>query len=115
MSTRTPAPRFPISPFNARLIPMYFLLAREIEKKIGYETRVTVLGHVQRGGSPTPFDRILATRYGVHAMELAIKGSWGKMVALRGNKISDVPLSEDILKTKTVDMDLFKIAEYFFG
>jgi len=65
-----------------------------IEEKTGYETRVTVLGHVQRGGSPTAFDRILGTRYGVRGMQLVMEKKFGKMVSLRGNKIVAVELKE---------------------
>ena len=67
-------------------------LAREIQERTGYETRVTVLGHVQRGGSPTPRDRVLATRYGLKAADLVLSGSWGRMAALRGDTIVDVSL-----------------------
>src|SRR5437763_6353593 len=69
-------------------------LAREIEERTGYETRVTVLGHVQRGGSPTPRDRVLATRYGLKAADLVLAGSWGRMAALHGDEIVDVSLKE---------------------
>ena len=68
--------------------------AREIEERTGYETRVTVLGHVQRGGSPTPRDRVLATRYGLKAADLVLAGSWGRMAALQGDSIVDVSLQE---------------------
>ena len=68
--------------------------AREIEERTGYETRVTVLGHVQRGGSPTPRDRVLATRYGLKAAELVLAGSWGRMAALHGDAIVDISLQE---------------------
>src|SRR5919201_1174070 len=69
-------------------------LAREIEERTGYETRVTVLGHVQRGGSPTPRDRVLATRYGLKAADLVLSKSWGQMAALHGDDIVDVSLQE---------------------
>ena len=90
-------------------------LAKEIEKRTGYETRVTVLGHIQRGGSPTAFDRILGTRFGVHAVELILAKKFGRMVALQGIKIVDVPLQEAISTLKTVDMELYNIAKVFFG
>lgn len=90
-------------------------LAKEIEKRMNVETRVTVLGHVQRGGTPTAHDRILATRFGVAAVELIKKGDFGKMVALQGNKIVPVELEEAVSKSKTVDMDLYEIAKTFFG
>jgi phosphofructokinase-like protein len=90
------------------------VLGREIERRTGFETRVSVLGYVQRGGTPTAFDRVLATRYGVKACELVEQGEYGKMVALRSNKIVGVEM-EDALKMKKVDMDLYKIASLFFG
>ena len=90
-------------------------LAQTIEKRTGYESRYTVLGHIQRGGSPTAFDRVLATRFGVAAVDLAVKGEFGKMVGLRGDKIHAVPLSEAVGKLKTVDMELYEIASVFFG
>ncbi|MDX6386719.1 MAG: ATP-dependent phosphofructokinase / diphosphate-dependent phosphofructokinase, partial [Gaiellaceae bacterium] len=77
-------------------------LAAEIEERTGYETRVTVLGHVQRGGTPTPHDRVLATRYGLKAAELVLAGSWGQMAALRGDAIVDVSLAEATAELKTV-------------
>lgn len=90
-------------------------LANEIEKRTGYETRVTVLGHIQRGGSPTAFDRVLGTRLGVKAVELVTKKKFGRMVALSGIKIIDVPLQEAVKKLKTVDMELYEVAKVFFG
>ncbi len=91
------------------------ILAQEIEGKTGYETRVTVLGHIQRGGSPSAFDRVLATRYGVKAVELVLSGQYGKMAALKGNDIVAVPLEEAVGTLKTVDMKLYDIAKIFFG
>lgn len=90
-------------------------LAKEIEKRMDVETRVTVLGHVQRGGSPTAHDRVLATRFGIAAVELIKNDDFGKMVALQGNKIANVSLEEAVSKSKTVDMDLYEIAKVFFG
>jgi 6-phosphofructokinase 1 len=90
-------------------------LGQEIEKRMGYETRVSVLGHIQRGGSPTAFDRILGTRFGVRAVELAKAKKFGRMVALVGNKITDVSIDEAVSVLKTVDMDLYEIAKVFFG
>ena len=90
-------------------------LALEIEKRTGYETRVSVLGHIQRGGSPTAFDRILGTRFGVKVVELVEKKKFGRMVALSGNKIIDVPIEDAVKALKTVDMDLYDIAKVFFG
>ncbi|HWQ67937.1 MAG TPA: ATP-dependent 6-phosphofructokinase [Methanospirillum sp.] len=89
------------------------ILGREIEKRIGAETRVTVLGHVQRGGSPTAHDRVLATRFGVKAVEQIHEGNFGVMVALQGDKIVPVPL-KDAVKQKKVDMDLYAIAKIFY-
>ncbi len=91
------------------------ILAKEIEKITGYETRVSVLGHIQRGGSPTAFDRVLGTRFGVKAVELVIEKKFGKMVALSGNKIIDVPIEEAVGTLKTVDVELYEIAKVFFG
>jgi 6-phosphofructokinase 1 len=91
------------------------LLAAEIEKRTGYETRATVFGHIQRGGSPTAFDRVLGTRFGIKAVQLVLKKDFGKMVALSGNKIVDVPLEKAVSALKTVDMELYAIAKEFFG
>ncbi|MBI3753055.1 MAG: 6-phosphofructokinase [Deltaproteobacteria bacterium] len=90
-------------------------LAKAIEKKTDVETRHVVLGHLQRGGSPTAYDRILACRYGVRAVELIHAGKFGRMAALQGNKIVDIPLEEGVKQTKTVDMEIYKVAEVFFG
>ncbi|MFH0762761.1 MAG: ATP-dependent 6-phosphofructokinase [Candidatus Omnitrophota bacterium] len=90
-------------------------LAGEIQKLTGYETRVSVLGHLQRGGSPSAFDRVLGTRFGVRAVELVKSGKFGRMVALAGNKIVDVALEEAVGTLKTVDMELYETARVFFG
>ena len=90
-------------------------LAREIEERMGYETRVTVLGHVQRGGSPTPHDRVLATRYGLKAADLVLAKAWGRMAALQGDKIVDVDLKEATAKLKTVPPEWYDVARAFFG
>ncbi len=90
-------------------------LGQEIEKRMGYETRVSVLGHIQRGGTPTAFDRVLGTRFGVKAVELVEEKKFGRMVALAGNKIIDVSIEEAVHTLKTVDMDLYEIAKVFFG
>jgi len=89
-------------------------IAELIEKHSGIETRVVVLGHLQRGGPPTCFDRVLGTRLGYAAAELVIQGEFGKMVALRGNDIVPADLSEAVGETKTVDLEFFKVAEGFF-
>jgi ATP-dependent phosphofructokinase / diphosphate-dependent phosphofructokinase len=90
-------------------------LAREIEERTGYETRVTVLGHVQRGGSPTPRDRVLATRYGLKAADLVEEGRFGRMAALHGDDIVDVSLDEATAELKTVPPDWYEVAKAFFG
>jgi 6-phosphofructokinase 1 len=90
-------------------------LASQIEKRTGFETRVSVLGHIQRGGSPTAFDRVLGTRFGVKAVELIKNKKFGRMVALAGIKIIDVSLEEAVKALKTVDMELYDIAKVFFG
>jgi ATP-dependent phosphofructokinase / diphosphate-dependent phosphofructokinase len=90
-------------------------LGREIETRTGYETRVTVLGHVQRGGSPTPRDRVLATRFGLEAADLVAAGSFGTMAALRGDEIVAVPLVDAVAKLKTVPDAWYDVAKSFFG
>jgi phosphofructokinase-like protein len=90
-------------------------LAAQIEHRTAYETRVSVLGHLQRGGSPTAFDRVLGTRFGVKAVELAKNKKFGRMVALSSNKIIDVPLEDAVKAIKTVDPELYDIAKVFFG
>jgi 6-phosphofructokinase 1 len=90
-------------------------LAKMIEKNTGYETRSVVLGHVQRGGSPTAFDRVLGTRVGVAAIDLVHHKKFGNMVSLSGNEIISVPLSKAVAKLKTVDKKLYDIAKVFFG
>jgi phosphofructokinase-like protein len=91
------------------------LLGREIEQRTGFETRVTVLGHVQRGGTPTPRDRVLATRYGLKAAELAQTGQFGQMAALRGDDIVSVSLDEATAELKTVPSEWYAVAQAFFG
>lgn len=90
------------------------ILGREVERQTGFETRVSVLGYVQRGGTPTAFDRVLATRFGIKACELVQNGDFGKMVALKGNKIKAVDMDE-ALKMKLVDDELYELASIFFG
>ncbi|MEU3465527.1 6-phosphofructokinase [Streptomyces sp. NPDC006733] len=90
-------------------------LAKEIEKRTGKEARTTVLGHVQRGGTPSAFDRWLATRFGLHAIDAVRDGDFGKMVALRGTDIVRVPISEATERIKTVDPRLYTEAGVFFG
>jgi len=92
------------------------LLAEEIESRTGFETRVTILGHIQRGGTPTAYDRILSTRFGIAAIDAVHDGSFGEMVALRGTQIVRVPLAEAVGELKTIDPQLYHdVAEVFFG
>jgi 6-phosphofructokinase 1 len=86
-----------------------------IEERTGFETRETILSHVQRGGSPNPFDRVLGTRFGVAAVDLANAGIWGKMTGLRGNDVVGVDLRECTRELKTVPKELYEVAEVFFG
>ena len=90
-------------------------LAKEIEERTGIETRHVVLGHLQRGGTPTAYDRILSTRYGLRAAEAVKNGEWGQMVALRGSDVVTVSLDEATAETKTVPYDLYNAARTFFG
>ena len=90
------------------------VLAREIRQRTGFDTRVTVLGYVQRGGTPTAFDRVLATRFGIAAIDAVHDGAFGQMVALRNAKIVRVPLAEAVGSLKTVDPDLLAVAEVFY-
>jgi 6-phosphofructokinase 1 len=90
-------------------------LAADIEERTGYETRVTVLGHVQRGGSPTARDRVLATRYGLKAADLVEEGRFGRMAALHGDAIVDVSLEEATRELKTVPREWYDVAQAFFG
>jgi ATP-dependent phosphofructokinase / diphosphate-dependent phosphofructokinase len=100
---------------HARLGGIGGWLADQIEARTGYEARVTTLGHIQRGGTPTAFDRVLATRFGVHAIQAAHDGDFGKMVALRGTEIVRVPLAEATKETKVVPVERYEEAEVFFG
>jgi len=90
-------------------------LAAEIERCTDIQTRVTKLGYVQRGGSPTPFDRILATRFGIKAYEMIQEGRWGQMAALRGTRIMAVPLDDAVHDLKRLDEEIYRVAEVFFG
>ena len=90
-------------------------LEKEIEARTGFESRMTILGHVQRGGTPLAFDRVLGTRFGVEAIDAVSEGDFGKMVALRGTSIKRVPLSEALAEPKLVDSEIYKTAEVFFG
>jgi 6-phosphofructokinase 1 len=90
-------------------------LALEVEKRINKEVRVTVLGHVQRGGTPTPYDRVLATRFGVNAADAAHAGEYGMMVSLRGQEIGRVPLADAVRQLKLVPQSRYDDAAEFFG
>lgn len=100
---------------HIRLGGIGYYIGKEIEKRMKIETRVVVLGHLQRGGSPVAFDRILSTRFGIGAIDLVSKKKFGHMVAIKGNDIVSVPLKDVIGKRKTVDLELYKIAQVFFG
>jgi 6-phosphofructokinase 1 len=100
---------------HERLGGIGHVLEGEIEERTGYETRATVLGHTQRGGTPTAFDRVLATRLGVAAVDAVSEQRWGTMPALRGNRIELVDLSEAVAQLRTVPPEEFAVAETFFG
>jgi phosphofructokinase-like protein len=100
---------------HARLGGIGVYLEGELRKRTGYDARATILGHVQRGGTPTAFDRVLATRFGVAAIDAAMDGDFGKMVALRGQDIVRVPLADALAESKLVDPELYTVAETFFG
>ncbi len=100
---------------HARLGGIGVTLEGEIESRTGYETRVTILGHVQRGGTPVAYDRVLATRFGVAAMDAVAHGRFGKMVALHGTEIVEVDLEEALREPKLLDPGLYETAEMFFG
>ncbi|MFM9078444.1 MAG: 6-phosphofructokinase, partial [Solirubrobacterales bacterium] len=87
----------------------------EIEERTGKEARATVLGHVQRGGTPTAFDRVLATRFGLRAVEAVEESEWGMMTALRGTAIEMVPIAEAVEELKTVPPEIYREAEILFG
>ena len=91
------------------------VLAREIEARTGMQARVTKLGYVQRGGSPSAFDRVLATRFGVKAYEMVRAGEWGYMAALQGNRMISISLDEALKETKRLDEEIYNVAEIFFG
>jgi len=90
-------------------------LAAEIERRTGFEARMTALGHVLRGGSPTAYDRVIATRFGIEAIDAAHEGDYGVMVALRGTEIRRIPIEQAVAQLKTVDGHLFDAASVFFG
>ena len=91
------------------------VLALEIERVTGIETRVTKLGYMQRGGSPTPFDRVLATRFGIKAYEMVEAREWGRMAAIQANRVISIPLEEAVSQIKRLDEEIYRAAEVFFG
>lgn len=100
---------------HVRLGGIGVLLENEIETRTGFETRVTILGHVQRGGTPTAFDRVLATRFGIAAIDAAEDRDYGKMVSLQGTDIVRVTIGDAVGELKTLDPELYETAEVFFG
>jgi 6-phosphofructokinase 1 len=100
---------------HVRLGGIGYRLEAEIEKRTGFESRATVLGHVQRGGTPTAFDRVLATRFGAGAIDAATRGEWGKMVALRSMRIELVELADAVRELRTVPEEEYEAAAAFFG
>ena len=97
-----------------RLGGVCYYLSEEIERRSGFETRATILGYVQRGGMPTAFDRILGTRFGVYSIEMIKEKKFGNMCAIISNKITDIPIKKAISKLKTVDPEIYKVAQVFF-
>jgi ATP-dependent phosphofructokinase / diphosphate-dependent phosphofructokinase len=100
---------------HVRLGGIGVMLEKEIERRTGYETRATILGHIQRGGTPTAYDRVLATRFGIAAIDCASDCDYGQMVALRGPNIERVPLTDAVGTLKTIDAGIYETAEVFFG
>jgi len=92
------------------------VIAEEVEQRTGFEARVTILGHVQRGGTPSAFDRVLATRFGTAAVDAVHDGAWQQMVALHGTQVERVPIADAVAQLKTLDPELFaSVAQVFFG
>ncbi len=100
---------------HERLGGIAVMLEKEIESRTGYETRMTILGHVQRGGTPNAYDRVLATRFGVRAVEAVSEGAFGTMVALHGTDIVLADLRMAVAEPKLLDPVLYETAEVFFG
>jgi ATP-dependent phosphofructokinase / diphosphate-dependent phosphofructokinase len=100
---------------HARLGGIAVHLEREIEERTGFKTRMTILGHIQRGGSPIAYDRVLGTRFGVEAVDAVTDGDFGRMVALKGTRIERVPLDDALRDPKLLDPEFFETAEVFFG
>jgi len=112
-----PPPDAPVDQFgHARLGGIGAWLAEEIERRTGFEARVTILGHIQRGGTPSAFDRVLATRFGVAAIGAVHDGDYGMMVALQCGEIVRIPIADAVVQPKTVDRDLYgAVADVFLG
>jgi phosphofructokinase-like protein len=91
------------------------VVAKVIEESTGFETRVSVLGHIQRGGTPTAYDRLVGTQFGVKAVELVTQGKFGQMVSLRDNKLQSVDIARAVKKRKMIDMELYELAKVFFA
>ena len=100
---------------HVRLGGISTAVQEEIERRTGFETRVTILGHVLRGGTPTAYDRVLATRFGIAAIDAVHDGAFGTMVALHGDRIERVAIADAVRELKTVDDDLLDVAGVFFG
>ena len=100
---------------HVRLGGIGMRLEQELEQRTGFETRATVLGHIQRGGTPTAFDRVLATRFGVAAIDAAHEGRWGTMASLRSMRVELVPLKEAVAELRTVPPSEFETARAFLG
>jgi 6-phosphofructokinase 1 len=90
------------------------VVAELLEKRLGIQTRQVTLGHLQRGGAPSAYDRVLATRFGIRAAELVLADQFGRMASLRGNDIEDVPLQEAVASTRQLDMNYYREAREFF-
>jgi len=99
---------------HVRLGGIATMLAEIIERKTGVETRATILGHIQRGGSPTAYDRVLGSRFGVHAVEMVKEGKFGRMAALRGTEIIDIPIEDAVKELKLVSDEFYDVAKTFF-
>ena len=110
-----PSPEYRVDAFGHQTLGgIGAAIAPEIERRTGFETRVTTLGHVQRGGTPTAFDRVLGTRFGIAAIDAVHEGRWGSMVALSGDEVVTVPLAEMAGRVKTVDPEIWAAASEFF-
>ena len=100
---------------HVRLGGIAYILSKVIQERTGFDCRNVILGHIQRGGTPSAYDRVLSTRYGTAAIDLVHRGEFGQMVALKGTSIVGIPLVEALKKIKTIDQDLYDMAEVFLG